>query len=684
MSRLPPALLYLTIYNPTLSPTGPIADDDDDAEEQAHILFYTSRERAVSRDKMLRQVGLAKALVNFSEMFASEDVCDNVHSHSRRMLMVSPEPGFWIHACVELAKTPGVPHSSKGKGKVGSKAADKGKNGESNVVYDYHEGSVHDLALRAQVMQGYEEFKLTHGSFTFLLGTLGRQALELQLERFFTVWAWMWDIQEGSEFGNCVGVPLHPLYKSIRPLLDDFILDHLFLKNCAPFVVARSYLISSSGYATRPPPPALPLYVRSRLRGTPTPPQPATPSEPFSTTIGATTLMSKPGTEFLASSMSATREAMEATGHAFVTIGASMDVRKWGWPGYLTFNKGAPSKAASSSQGGPPADVKNSEAEEEKSKSMEGAADSDGVVGVGGDRVSPSPSPSLEAAGVRGDVDRESLHEAMSTDGREWRHEDASPLGEEDASAVHSTSQISETAAAAGVDATSQTESDTLQDAQAPSPPSPSPPSPSTPVIHPPDLTSSPSLSSSQSTLPAPAPAPTFRSFSLHFSPHEEPLATARQRVLYMTTEQLIFAFLEPTPAMSEDDNAALYHTSSALLANIQGLIDHDEASNPETPITVAKILQPKDKYLIVMDNHNTAVTSADFASYSEHLFNGSQMIANGDAIEVFSRTQGPQHWHVARREPEATVYLEVLRKETTLADVENELVGIVRRFRDR
>jgi hypothetical protein len=67
MSRLPPALLYLTIYNPFLKPSGPVNDDDEDAEEQAHILFYTSRERAVSRDKMLRQVGLAKALISFSE-----------------------------------------------------------------------------------------------------------------------------------------------------------------------------------------------------------------------------------------------------------------------------------------------------------------------------------------------------------------------------------------------------------------------------------------------------------------------------------------------------------------------------------------------------------------------------------------------------------------------------------------
>jgi hypothetical protein len=70
MCALPPNLLYLTIYNPTLRPPAPVADDDEDAEEQAHVLFYTSRDRAVSRDRMLRQVGLSKALVNFSESVA--------------------------------------------------------------------------------------------------------------------------------------------------------------------------------------------------------------------------------------------------------------------------------------------------------------------------------------------------------------------------------------------------------------------------------------------------------------------------------------------------------------------------------------------------------------------------------------------------------------------------------------
>ena len=67
MNRIPASLLYLTVYNPTIKPTGSIPDGDEDAEEQAQILFYTARDRAVSRDRILRQIGLAKALVNFTE-----------------------------------------------------------------------------------------------------------------------------------------------------------------------------------------------------------------------------------------------------------------------------------------------------------------------------------------------------------------------------------------------------------------------------------------------------------------------------------------------------------------------------------------------------------------------------------------------------------------------------------------
>jgi hypothetical protein len=75
----PPSLSHLVIFNPNLiTPKIPQnanegeeeerdKDLEDDLKEAAQILFYTSREAGgVSRDKMLRQVGLVKGLMGFT------------------------------------------------------------------------------------------------------------------------------------------------------------------------------------------------------------------------------------------------------------------------------------------------------------------------------------------------------------------------------------------------------------------------------------------------------------------------------------------------------------------------------------------------------------------------------------------------------------------------------------------
>lgn len=110
------------------------------------------------------------------------------------MIMVSPEPNFWIHAvsvvanvphttktlrrcilaspspnlqCVELAKSPRVVQDkgkSRSKGKEKAKGTDKEKDKSKDVregpVYDYEDGSVHDSALKEDIMRGYERFKV--------------------------------------------------------------------------------------------------------------------------------------------------------------------------------------------------------------------------------------------------------------------------------------------------------------------------------------------------------------------------------------------------------------------------------------------------------------------------------------------------------------------------------------------
>jgi hypothetical protein len=73
---------HFIIFNPTLKrpppPASPAKNDEgskerdrdleDDLKEASQILFYTSREGGkVSRDKMLRQFGLVKGLMGFTE-----------------------------------------------------------------------------------------------------------------------------------------------------------------------------------------------------------------------------------------------------------------------------------------------------------------------------------------------------------------------------------------------------------------------------------------------------------------------------------------------------------------------------------------------------------------------------------------------------------------------------------------
>lgn len=61
--------------------------------------------------------------------------------------------------------------------------------------------------------------------------------------------------------------------------------------------------------------------------------------------------------------------------------------------------------------------------------------------------------------------------------------------------------------------------------------------------------------------------------------------------------------------------------------------------------------------------------------------------------LEVFSRGQNPQHWHVTRRglgvdksgsSVDGEVYMEVSRKESSLTDVDNVLASVVRRFSEK
>lgn len=85
-----PSLSHFVIFNPTLAvkqqqqqpgsiPDPASPDLEDDLREASQIVFYTSREAGgVSRDRMLRQVGLAKGLLAFAECVEGDSETDPV------------------------------------------------------------------------------------------------------------------------------------------------------------------------------------------------------------------------------------------------------------------------------------------------------------------------------------------------------------------------------------------------------------------------------------------------------------------------------------------------------------------------------------------------------------------------------------------------------------------------------
>ncbi|OXC68217.1 hypothetical protein AYX13_03167 [Cryptococcus neoformans] len=116
-------------------------DDEDDQKEAAQILFYTSRGGGgVSRDKMLRQVGLAKGLMGFADMLAKDDTKFwAIHSHKSRLIVYTPEPDIYIYICITLAY-----------------------NADTKDPAPSSQG-ISDLLLVSALGRGYEDFRFLHG-----------------------------------------------------------------------------------------------------------------------------------------------------------------------------------------------------------------------------------------------------------------------------------------------------------------------------------------------------------------------------------------------------------------------------------------------------------------------------------------------------------------------------------------
>ncbi|OCF39800.1 hypothetical protein I317_06409 [Kwoniella heveanensis CBS 569] len=147
-------------------------DEQDDLREAAQILFYTSRDAGgVSRDKMLRQVGLAKGLMGFADMLVKDETKTkfwSIHGHRSRLLLFTPEKDFFFYINITLA------HREDEK--------------KDPVVTSQ---GLSDEMLVDVLTRGYEEFRLLHGPLHTHLPA--SPAFSSLLDRYFTRFAFQFE-----------------------------------------------------------------------------------------------------------------------------------------------------------------------------------------------------------------------------------------------------------------------------------------------------------------------------------------------------------------------------------------------------------------------------------------------------------------------------------------------------------
>ncbi|KAG9076245.1 hypothetical protein FS749_011998 [Ceratobasidium sp. UAMH 11750] len=246
-------------------------------------------------------------------MFTSQTGFDNVHAQKSRLVMVSPEPNFWIHACVDLAKTPKA-------------AATKSTQGaDPSEDFDYHGNSLNDDVLRTQLMQAFQNFKLQYGGFYQIMQSEGIRALERRIESFFTPWAWQWNLGATPEFGAYLGLPIHPLKKQLSPHIDEY-LSHV--PDTPTLILAPPHIMTTPALTSISPLPPLARFLEQLVPSPKPKPPPPTPSPANDT-----------GT-------STPKHMLMAGGNAvtkYITKPAAqvVDPRNWSWPTYMTFGKGS-------------------------------------------------------------------------------------------------------------------------------------------------------------------------------------------------------------------------------------------------------------------------------------------------------------------------------------------------------
>ena len=97
------------------------------------------------------------------------------------MILLEVEPGLWVHASIDLPYTTRLSSTAEPRS-TGSK--------------EFHDALLPDAWLEESIRRAWRDWALLNGGPAHILSQKsGRAGLERSLEKYFSVWAWSWDLE---------------------------------------------------------------------------------------------------------------------------------------------------------------------------------------------------------------------------------------------------------------------------------------------------------------------------------------------------------------------------------------------------------------------------------------------------------------------------------------------------------
>ncbi|ORX43510.1 hypothetical protein BCR36DRAFT_142915 [Piromyces finnis] len=190
----------LSIFNPKFN----FKNSENIDEVKKEIIYYYPQNVPIV--DQIKHIGLAKAIIKFTNTFQLKDTNNTVHSQKFRQIIIQPEKDFWISMKINMENFQRLKINQYGQDNV-----------------EYINKQLNDTYLEAKLNMLYSKFRLFNDSFSNILNDDSVDSLKLKTRLYFDVCIPYFNFDNIDLFSTITGLNMISLNRTIESEIENFI-----------------------------------------------------------------------------------------------------------------------------------------------------------------------------------------------------------------------------------------------------------------------------------------------------------------------------------------------------------------------------------------------------------------------------------------------------------------------------